>query len=93
MTDITIPEEAVNAAAQDMADAAVFHLGRDLGTVHRNEIALAALEAAAPLILAAELERLVDETDWAWAVGSSLKARAAELRGVGSHEAPTGGAE
>lgn len=32
-------------------------------------------------IVAAELERLVEETDWAWAVGSALKARASELRG------------
>ncbi len=40
-----------------------------------------ALRVAAPLIVAAELERLVDETDWAWAVGESLRRRAAELRG------------
>lgn len=39
------------------------------------------VRATASLIVAAELERLVDETDWAWAVGSSLRARAAELRG------------
>lgn len=34
--------------------------------------------------VAAELDRLVDETDWAWAVGTSLRARAAELRGGGA---------
>lgn len=37
--------------------------------------------AALPLAVADELDRLVDETDWAWAVGDSLRRRAAELRG------------
>lgn len=32
--------------------------------------------------VADELDRLVNDTDWAWAVASSLSRRAAELRGV-----------
>lgn len=42
--------------------------------------AKACIHAALPLAVAAELDRLVDETEWAWAVGDSLKRRAAELR-------------
>lgn len=33
--------------------------------------------------VALELDRLVAETDWAWAVGDSLRRRASELRGEG----------
>jgi hypothetical protein len=48
-----IPAEAVEAAAIAMEEAALVLIGRDLGFLHRNDIARAALEAAAPYMLAA----------------------------------------
>lgn len=47
-----IPDKAVSIAAEAMEDEAMRLLGRDLGTLHRNDIARAALEAAVPYLTA-----------------------------------------
>lgn len=43
-----IPEAAVHAAAEAIEDRAMELIGRDLGTIHRNEIVAAGLAAALP---------------------------------------------
>lgn len=73
MTDLNIPEEAYDKADEVVRRYVDNHDAYDIGSDVLNEVS--------SLVVAAELERLVDETDWAWAVGSSLKARASELRG------------
>ena len=56
-----LPPDAVEAAAEAMEDEAMRLLGRDLGTIHRNEIAAAALSAALPALR----EALAQEIMWA----------------------------
>lgn len=70
MTELHVPNAAFMAAAEvNAADDATI-----------EEI----LDAAAPLIVAAELERMADtpfeDGPW-WALATSLRERAAELRG------------
>lgn len=50
MTDLKIPDAAVKAAAEAIEDVAFRLLGRDLGTIHRDEIVAAGLAAALPLL-------------------------------------------
>lgn len=50
--DYTPPEAAVTAAGESIEDDAMKWLGRDVGTVHRDDIARNALTAAAPHMLA-----------------------------------------
>jgi hypothetical protein len=50
-------DEAVTAAAEAIEDAAMRWLGRDLGTLHRNEIVAEGLAAAVP-----HLERQIRES-------------------------------
>lgn len=47
-----IPEAAITAAAEAIEDEAMSRIGRDLGTLHRNEIVTAGLRAAYPILLA-----------------------------------------
>lgn len=92
----TIPEVARKAA-----EAALCGGGEEQYTVHvtHGDVARAALDAAAPLIVAAELERLVaeafpnDRVDYHYALEALYEdicsritelTRAAELRGGGS---------
>lgn len=46
-----IPAERVTAAAEAIEDAAIPRIGRDLGTIHRDDIVAAGLRAALPLIV------------------------------------------
>ena len=55
-----VTERAIEAAAEAMEDSAMRWLGRDLGTIHRNDIAADALVAAVPILLA-DLEQRIDE--------------------------------
>jgi hypothetical protein len=55
---VTVSEEAVEAAARAIEDQALVSLGRDLGTIHRNEIVRAGLQAATPQIVADNAERI-----------------------------------
>lgn len=71
----TLLTEDAEAAAADIAVPMPEHAS--VVSTYAKECIAAAL----PTAIAAELDRLVDETDWAWAVGGSLKRRAAELRG------------
>lgn len=48
MADPEIPEAAVQAAAGAIEDRAMELIGRDLGTIHRNEIVAAGIAAALP---------------------------------------------
>ena len=57
-----IPDEAVEAAAVAMEDAALSLIGSDLGTMYRNDIARAALAAAAPHLAAKALQEAADDT-------------------------------
>jgi len=45
-----ISEEAIRAAGEAIEDKAILRLGRDLGTIHRDEIVHAGLVAAYPLL-------------------------------------------
>lgn len=81
MADL-IPDEAQEAALQaviDVRDAAP----RVPNDADSFDVTMAALRAAAPLIVAAELDRLAaippGEGPW-WAISTSIRARAAELR-------------
>lgn len=56
MNDVTIPDEALRLAAEAAESQAVECRGRDV-TTHRDDIVHAALAAAAPLIIAAELDQ------------------------------------
>ncbi|WP_275558514.1 hypothetical protein [Streptomyces sp. 5-6(2022)] len=44
---VIITDVMVRAAAEAIEDACLTHIGRDLGTIHRDDIARAGLEAAA----------------------------------------------
>lgn len=75
--DLIIPDEAKSAGWEALLDARSEN--RELVQAYAQ-----ALHAAAPLIVAAELERMADtpfdDGPW-WALASSLRDRAAELRG------------
>jgi hypothetical protein len=45
----TLPEEWITAAAEAIEDVMIRRLGRDLGTIHRDEIVAAGLAAVVPL--------------------------------------------
>jgi hypothetical protein len=61
--DQTISDETVTAAAEAMEDAAMRWIGRDLGTIHRDDIARDALLAAVPHIEAAIRQAIADEIE------------------------------
>lgn len=52
MSDDPIPDEAVTVAAEAIEDEAMRALGRDLGTLHRDDIVRAGLAAALPFLRA-----------------------------------------
>lgn len=66
-----VPDEAVRAAAEAIEDGAIRLLGRDLGTIHRDDIVRAGLAAALPVIAArvrAEAETyLIGQLGTLWA--------------------------
>lgn len=57
MADVTIPREAVEAAARQIHTG--FDRSAPIEQHNAREAAMAALNAAAPLIVAAELERFI----------------------------------
>lgn len=57
---MNISDEAVEAAAEAMEDAALSLIGSDLGTTYRNDIARRTLEAAAPHMLSHEHQQTAD---------------------------------
>lgn len=60
MSEIAIPEAAIRLAAEAIEEASILKVGHDLGTIHRDDIAEQGLRAAAPLIVAAELDQQAD---------------------------------
>lgn len=56
-------EERTRRAGEAMEDASVRWLGRDLGTVHRDDIAQAALDAAGVWELVAERDQLRERAE------------------------------
>lgn len=76
MSTPEIPDEAVRLAAEAIEDASMRMLGRDLGTLHRDEIVRDGIAAAYPAIETAVREKIASEIEsantyskgtWQWA--------------------------
>ena len=79
----TVKDAATTAAAEAIEDAAFRWLGRDLGTIHRNEIVAEGLAAAVPVILdeaAAQIEEQFSDDTGRLALGGDIAL--AVLRGL-----------
>lgn len=76
--DTPIPDEAVRLAAEAIEDEAIRHIGRDLGTIHRDDIVRAGLTAAAPIL----------RKHWAQQDRVHAGADVGTLRGVAAAAAP-----
>jgi hypothetical protein len=61
VTDVQIPREAVDKAARALIGPTIFDRMSTLGQHNARERAIAVLNAAAPLIVAAALRTLADE--------------------------------
>lgn len=55
--------QAVRPAAEAMEEVALLLTGRDLGTIHRDEVAAAAVAAAYPVIAAYVREQVAQEIE------------------------------
>lgn len=83
-----IGDEAVTAAAEAIEDEAIRRIGRDLGTVHRDDIVRAGLAAALPWLADALRASQPDRGTSDGAPGGGSRVSVA-LSGLQGHSAPT----